>query len=145
MAKSPIQEWLDSKDRNYADGVKLYAAHPTALRMLVVNLQRKQTAQMEEKLVYVLEKALAADGAGTTEVLKKKETTKPAPKKKATKGKKKTNGLEIAGAILDEAKGLDLGKPTPEEEPLPPMGDPANHPFQPAEEVKEPEPPANPE
>jgi hypothetical protein len=85
MAKpSTIQEWLDSKERYYNEGVKLYAEHPTALRGLVNNLQRKQTTQMEEKLVYVLEKALAADGDGSTETLKKKGKTGAKGKKPVT-------------------------------------------------------------
>jgi hypothetical protein len=80
-----IKQWLESKERDYNEGVKLYAEHPTAMRGLVQNLNRKQTAQMEDKLVYVMEKALAADGDGSTETLKKKgkgkqvKETPPAP------------------------------------------------------------------
>lgn len=82
-----IKNWLDSKERDYDQGVKLYAAHPTATKALVNNLQRKQTKQMEEKLVYVLEKALAADSEVGAETLKKKgkgkgkqvKETPPAP------------------------------------------------------------------
>lgn len=70
--KSPIQAWLDSKERNYQDGVKLYAEHPTAIRGLVNTLQRKENDYTREKLVYVLEKAAEADAEGATKALKKK-------------------------------------------------------------------------
>ena len=106
-----IQQWLDSKDRDYDTGVKLYAAHPSHLRMLVVNLQRKQTKQMEDKLAYVLEKALAADGDGSADTLKKKGKRGAKAKKAVTK--KPTSPPEMTE------------KPTPEEQTPPPMGEQA--------------------
>ncbi|MEO1258490.1 MAG: hypothetical protein AAFZ15_06825 [Bacteroidota bacterium] len=73
--KSEIEKWLTSRARDYNKGVELYAKHPTAVRGLVNTLQRKRNKFTEAKLAYALEKAAAADKAGRTAELKKKEKT----------------------------------------------------------------------
>lgn len=103
--KSPIQNWLDSKERNYQEGVNLYAQHPTAMRGLVNTLQRKENDYTREKLVYVMEKAAQADTDGATKKLKKKGK-KPA-------GKKSTGGSQQS-VVKTKGKQEIPKKPTPE-------------------------------
>jgi hypothetical protein len=131
-----IKQWLDSKERDYQTGVKLYAAHPTAMRGLVNNLQRKQTAQMEEKLAYVLEKAAAADAEIGTENLKKKGKDK---------GKQEPVKETPPAPPAEPAREPEPPAPEAPAEPEPPAPEAPAEPEPPAPEAPAPEAPAEPE